>query len=68
MVSRLLGFQKSEAMRRQLGSEQMEAGLSVLCFSADQPAATATHGADMTADITATLAARGSSVRGRKAV
>lgn len=44
MVERLLGFQKSEAMRRQPGSEQMEAGLPALCFTADQPAATATHG------------------------
>lgn len=58
----MLGFQKSEAMRRQPGSEQMEAGLPALCFTADQPAATATHGAYMTADITATPAARCSSV------
>lgn len=64
MLARSLGSRKSEAQRRQLGSDQMEAGLPALCFSAEQPAATATHGADMTADITATPAARCSSVFG----
>lgn len=53
-------------MGRQLGSDQMEAGLPALCFSAEQPAATATHGADMNADITGTPAARCSSVGSEK--
>lgn len=36
MVARLLKSRKSEAMRRQPGSDQMEAGLPALCFSAER--------------------------------
>lgn len=55
----------------EVGGDEKASGLAAdgswsaaLCFPAEQPPATATHGADMTADITATPAPRRSNVCG----